>query len=192
MTRKQKLLKALYPLSVKLFGLQPNATQVFDSNITPPINFYNLYALTITGATYNFASLQGKYVLIVNTASDCGFTAQYSELQDLQNKRPNNLVVLGFPSNNFKQQETGTDAAIAQFCSINFGVTFTLMHKSNILMGEAQNTVYQWLTSVTQNGVCNQAPSWNFCKYLITPTGRLSHYFGTGVRATEVEKYVKS
>ncbi len=90
-------------------------------------------------------------------------------------------MIIGFPANDFKEQEKGNDAEIAQFCKLNFGVTFPLAKKSIVIKEKDQNSVYRWLTDSTQNGWNNRQPSWNFCKYIVDEQGRLTHYFGASV-----------
>ncbi len=119
--------------------------------------------------------------MLVNTASDCGYTGQYDDLQKLSEKYKDRLVVIGFPANDFKEQEKGTDEEIAAFCKINFGVSFPLMKKSSVKKGPEQNPVFQWLTDPAKNGWSKQPPSWNFCKYLVDEEGRLTHYFASTI-----------
>lgn len=126
-------------------------------------------------------SLQGKKILLVNTASNCGYTGQYSELQQLSEQYADKLAVIGFPANDFKEQEKDGDDAIAQFCQVNFGVQFPLARKSSVVKGLQQNAVFAWLSNKQQNGWNDQAPSWNFSKYLIDESGTLTHYFGPAV-----------
>ena len=105
--------------------------------------------------------------MLVNTASNCGYTDQYDDLQKLHEQFQNKFVILGFPANDFKEQEKGNDEDIAQFCKINFGVTFPLMQKTSVIKSADQNAVFKWLTDSTNNGWNNKQPSWNFSKYLI-------------------------
>ena len=143
-------------------------------------NFYALTSTTLSGEEYKFEQLKGKYVLIVNTASKCGYTKQYAGLQELWQKYGDRLIVLGFPCNQFGGQEKGDNAEIGAFCTKNFGVTFPLMQKSDV-KGKAQNSVYQWLTDKGKNGWNTETPSWNFGKYLIDPEGKLLKYFPSKV-----------
>ena len=177
MTIRQQLLKTIYPVLMwftRAGGV--NARLVTHAPVSPPVSFETLRAVLSNGQSLDWETLQGKKVLIVNTASDCGYTAQYADLQQLQERYPDKLIVLGFPSNDFNQQEKGTDTAIHQFCQRNYGVTFPLMQKSSVLPGAQQHPVYQWLTKAAQNGWNDLSPSWNFSKYLIDEEGRLLLY----------------
>jgi glutathione peroxidase len=144
-------------------------------------SFYDLSATAINGTQFNFAALKGKYVLIVNTASNCGYTNQYHQLQTLYVQYKNQLEIIGFPANDFKEQEKGTNQEIASFCSINFGVQFPLMQKVVVLKNNNQHPVYQWLTQINKNGWNQQQPTWNFCKYLIGPNGNLLQFLDANV-----------
>jgi glutathione peroxidase len=183
MTYKQKFLKTIYPALMwvtKLVGA--NATIIEGKgNINPSISFYNLKSNLINGDTLLFKNFVGKKILIVNTASDCGYTNQYEALQQLANKYSNSLIVLGFPANDFKDQETKDNADIEQFCKKNYGVTFSIMQKSIVVKSANQNEVYQWLTNANQNGWNTKNPSWNFSKYLINEDGILTHYFDPSI-----------
>jgi glutathione peroxidase len=141
------------------------------------IEFYSLTTKDITGNAFSFEQFKGKKVLIVNTASDCGYTGQYENLEKLSKQFAGSLVVVGFPANDFKNQETKDDQAIAAFCQKNYGVSFPLMSKSVVIKSNEQNPVYTWLSTSNLNGWCNQVPAWNFCKYLINEQGVLTHYF---------------
>ncbi len=118
------------------------------------------------------ARFKGRKMLIVNVASECGYTPQYSALQELYENFSDQLVIIGFPSNDFGGQEPGTNEQIQAFCSRRFGVTFPLAAKVNI-KGPEQHPVFRWLTRRTENGVLDSEVHWNFTKFLISPTGRL-------------------
>ncbi len=136
-------------------------------------SFYDFKAKTIDGEIFDFASLKGKKVMIVNTASKCGFTPQYKDLQELYEQyRGKDFVIIGFPANNFAGQEPGTAAEIKEFCSRNYGVTFPMMDKISV-KGDDMHPVYQWLTQKSKNGVMDSEVKWNFQKYLIDEKGRL-------------------
>lgn len=182
MTYRQKVLKAVYPAWMWLSRITGNNKTVL-SNITaqPQVSFYSLKGRLNNGNEIDFSSLRGKKVLLVNTASDCGYTDQYAELQTLYEKYNNSLVVLGFPANDFKQQEKGTDEEIEKFCKLNFGVRFPLMKKSVVIRSDHQNEVFKWLTDSSKNGWNTKQPSWNFCKYLVNENGILTNYFGSSI-----------
>lgn len=181
MTYRQKVLKAIYPATMWLAKLSgKNATKLSNSKY-PAVSFYNLKAIKNNGDTINFSSFLGKKVLVVNTASECGYTGQYAELEKLAKQYKDKLVVLGFPANDFKEQEKGTDEEIATFCKANFGVTFPLMKKSIVIKSPYQNPVYQWLSEESKNGWNNKVPSWNFAKYIINEKGVLTNYFESSI-----------
>lgn len=147
----------------------------------PPVSFYELTITLNEGKILHFSELKGKKVLLVNTASDCGYTNQYKALQELHEKLHSKLVVIGFPANDFKEQEKGDDEAIAAFCKTNFHISFPLAKKSSVVNGTNQNEVFRWLTDKTKNGWNEQAPAWNFSKYLVSEDGMLLNYFDPGI-----------
>ncbi|MBA4140130.1 MAG: glutathione peroxidase, partial [Segetibacter sp.] len=120
-------------------------------------------------------------------------TAQYDDLQKVHEQYRDKLVVAGFPANDFKEQEKGTDADITQFCKINFGVTFQLMKKSHVVKGSQQNEVFEWLSNKKKNGWNDRAPEWNFSKYLVNEQGILINYFAPAVSplSDEVKKQLE-
>ncbi len=182
MNYRQKVLKAVYPMLMwftKLIGT--NAKQLSSEKKESPVSFFSLKGTLSNGSEFDLATLKGKKVLLVNTASECGYTNQYNDLQKLHEQYGASLQVIGFPANDFKEQEKGTDAQIAEFCKVNFGVTFPLMKKSVVVKGGEQNSIFKWLTDSTQNGWNNEQPSWNFSKYLISEDGILLNYFGPSV-----------
>ena len=117
----------------------------------------------------------------MNTASDCGYTGQYASLQALQERYPDELVVIGFPANDFKEQEKAGNEQIAAFCQRNYGVTFPLSEKVSVVKGPSQHPVFKWLSDPAQNGWNDRAPVWNFSKYVIDESGRLVGYFGPAI-----------
>jgi glutathione peroxidase len=183
MTGRQKVLKAIYPLFTGYKKLLGRSVKILaNKNNTPPIHsFYDLSVELNDGNLLRFDSLKGKKVLLVNTASDCGYTAQYNELEELYEKYKNQIVVIGFPANDFKQQEKGTDAEIAEFCRKNFGVSFPLAKKGTVIKSKEQEKVFQWLTNKNQNGWNDKQPSWNFSKFLINEQGILTNYFDPAI-----------
>jgi len=136
-------------------------------------NFYSFKTKTIDGKDFDLSSLKGKKVLVVNTASKCGNTPQYKDLEALYTKYgPDKFVIIGFPANNFMSQEPGTNAEIKQFCTENYQVTFPMMSKISV-KGKDIDPIYQWLTTKTQNGKMDAEVSWNFQKFMIDEKGNL-------------------
>lgn len=150
-------------------------------NTSAMANFYDLKATLNNGKEVSFSDFKGKKVLLVNTASECGYTPQYDELEKLYEQHTDRLVVLGFPSNEFGGQEPGSDEEIAQFCRINYGVTFPIFSKSVVKKTGSQNPVFTWLTTAAQNGWNEQEPVWNFNKYLVSEEGELQAYYPSGI-----------
>jgi len=135
-------------------------------------NFHDFIASTIDGKEFRMSDLKGKKVLVVNTASKCGFTPQYAELEKLYKEfGGKKFVILGFPANNFLWQEPGTDEQIAQFCSLNYGVTFPMFSKISV-RGKNIHPLYSWLTTKAENGVQDAKVKWNFQKFMIDEEGR--------------------
>ena len=194
MTFRQKLLKGIYPVLMWLTGKKGGKmTEVLKGNQPAPVSFYSLKAELNNGSVMDFATLRGKQVLLVNTASNCGYTHQYKALQELYEKHQPRLVVIGFPANDFKEQEKGTDEEIASFCQVNYGVKFPLVKKATVVPGESQQAVFKWLTDASQNGWNGQSPTWNFSKYLVDDNGTLIRYFGPSVDplSDEVKEAIK-
>ncbi len=139
----------------------------------PTTSFYDLKAKTIDGKEFSFADLKGKKIMIVNTASKCGYTPQYEDLEKLYKLyKDKNFVIIGFPANNFGKQEPGTNTEIKEFCTKNYGVTFQMMEKIDV-KGDDMHAVYKWLTSKELNGKMDSSVKWNFQKYLIDENGNL-------------------
>ena len=179
MTWRQSILKAIYPLVMIKGKLFPSSKdiQLNKDKKVPTTSFYTLKAISNNGDTVDFSQFKGKKVLIVNTASDCGFTAQYDELEKLHQEYKDKLVMLAFPANDFKEQETKDDASIASFCKLNYGISFLLMKKSKVIKGEGQHQVFEWLSNTKYNGWCEQQPTWNFSKYIINEEGVLTSFY---------------
>lgn len=150
------------------------------SATTSKKSIYDLHLKSIDGKEIDFHQYKGKKLLIVNTASECGYTPQYAELQELHELHGNKITILGFPANNFGGQEPGSNEQIGSFCQKNYGVTFQLFAKSSVLAPD-QNPLYQWLTQPAENGWNTEAPSWNFCKYLIDENGQLLKFYSAAV-----------
>ena len=140
-------------------------------------SFYDFTVEDIHGKEYDLAQLHGKKVLVVNTASKCGFTPQYEGLENLYRKYGGEkFIILGFPSNDFLRQEPGTNEEIATFCATKYEISFPMMSKISV-KGKKKHPLYHWLTSVSENGVENSKVSWNFQKYLIDENGKLVGHF---------------
>jgi glutathione peroxidase len=135
-------------------------------------SLYEFRVKTLEGNDFDFSTLKGKKVIIVNTASKCGFTPQYKELEEVYEKYRDVLVIVGFPANNFMNQEPGSATEIRNFCTVNYGVTFPLMEKISV-KGDDMHPIYKWLTSKKENGVMDSEVKWNFQKYLIDENGKL-------------------
>lgn len=148
--------------------------------MTGTSSLYDFKIAAISGKTIDFSQYKGKNVLIVNTASKCGYTPQYADLEKLHETLGNKVVILGFPANNFKGQEPGTNAEIASFCEQNYGVKFQMFEKISVL-GADQHPLYVWLKEKT-----GQEPTWNFCKYLIKPDGTVK-FFNTKVNPMDAQ-----
>ena len=187
MTVKQKLLKFFYPLFNRLSLFTGKSNKVLNSDKVAQTSFYNLSTTLNNGEQFDFSALKGKKVLLVNTASDCGYTNQYEGLQALHEKYKDKLVLIGFPANDFGEQEKGSDDTIQQFCKVNFGVSFPLSKKSVVIIAENQNPVYKWLTDENENGWNYTAPTWNFCKYLVDEEGNLTHFFEAAIEPMSKE-----
>lgn len=149
-----------------------------------PKTLHDFKTKTLDGKDFNLADLKGKKVLIVNTASECGYTPQYKDLEALYEKyKAKNFVVIGFPCNDFGGQEPGTGAEIKSFCTKNYGVTFQMMEKVSI----STSPIYKWLTSKVENGVLDATVKWNFNKFLIDEKGHLVKYLPSSVKPMDIE-----
>jgi len=182
MTTRQTILKLFYPVLMKLrYLLQDKKILQNEKYIEPLESFYDLSIELIDGKVFPLKHYKGKKILLVNTASDCAYTAQYEELQKLSVHFKEKLLVIGFPANDFKEEEKGNDQQIAAFCRDNFGVSFPLAKKSKVVKSIEQNEVFHWLTHKKRNGWNDKMPSWNFSKYLVNEQGILTHYFDASV-----------
>lgn len=178
--------KFLIALLMPLISLACARTKSRPEQTAEPMtakSFYSFRMKSITGEMIDFSQYKGKKVLLVNVASKCGYTPQYAGLQELHEQYGDKVIVLGFPANNFGAQEPGTNPEIAAFCTDNYGVTFQLFEKISV-KGEDQAELYKWLSSKEQNGWNDQAPSWNFCKYLVDEEGRLLKFYNSAVSPT--------
>lgn len=149
-------------------------------------SFYDFKMKDIDGNVVDFNQYKGKKVLIVNVASKCGYTPQYAELQELNEKYGDQVAILGFPANNFGGQEPGTNEDIKQFCTENYGVTFQMFDKVSV-KGVDKHPLYRWLSDKNLNGWNDKEPSWNFCKYFINENGELKKFFPSSVKPMDEE-----
>jgi glutathione peroxidase len=152
-----------------------------EQAIPPPESIYDFSVKLNNGSELPLSSFHGKKILLVNTASDCGYTPQYDDLEKLYEQNRDKLVIIGFPANDFGEQEKGDDETIASFCKINFGVSFPLAKKSTVIRAPQQNEIFNWLSDKKRNGWNDQAPTWNFSKYLLNEQGVLTHYFDPAI-----------
>lgn len=186
-TKIKTLLFMAFPYSILMFfssclGINSDIkNRPMTENAKPTASIYDIPVVTIDGKPFDLHTLKGKKILIVNTASKCGYTPQYEELQQLHTLHGDSVVILGFPCNDFGSQESGTESEIATFCTKNYGVTFQMFEKIHV-KGDEQHALYKWLTTPALNGWNKDAPGWNFCKYLISENGELLNYFGSGVK----------
>lgn len=134
----------------------------------------------------DFKQYKGKKVVLLNVASKCGYTPQYADWQAFHEKYGDKVVVLGFPANNFGGQEPGSDEDIATFCQKNYGVTFQMFDKIDVV-GTQQHPLYKWLSTKALNGWNDKAPTWNFCKYVVNEKGELTNFFASGVKPNDPE-----
>lgn len=153
---------------------------------------YDYKVESLDGGEINFADFKGKKILIVNTASECGFTPQYADLEKVYQQYKDKVVIVGFPANNFGGQEPGTNAEIGAFCQKNYGVTFPMAAKVSV-KGDDTAPIFKYLTEKELNGVKNTAILWNFTKFLIDENGKLIDTFISTTKPTDdaIVKYFK-
>ena len=176
-----KLFKSI-ALVVLVMGLAAFiSNSMSDGNKNIPASLYDLRMKALDGTDIDFSAYKGKHLLIVNTASKCGYTPQYADLEKLHETYGDRVVVLGFPANNFLWQEPGSNEDIASFCEKNYGVTFQMFEKISV-KGRDQHPLYQWLKSKT-----GHSPSWNFCKYTVSPDGEKVSFFPSKVTPMSAE-----
>ena len=170
---------------------QPNIVAIntnSNENMNTETQIKTIYKFKVKdlyGKEFDFASLKGKKILIVNTASECGLTPQYKDLEAIYEKYKNkNFIIVGFPANNFGSQEPGSNEQIAKFCQLNYGVTFPMMSKISV-KGNDKHPVYQFLTQKSKNGLQDSEVEWNFQKYLINEEGELVKVLSPRVLPTD-------
>ena len=181
----------LLVLSLSLFTSCKNQAQetpvalISNTQSMTKETIYSFKVKDLSGKEFDFASLKGKKILIVNTASKCGLTPQYKDLEAIYKKyKANNFVIVGFPANNFASQEPGTSKEISEFCQLNYGVTFPMMEKVSV-KGDDMCEVYKFLTQKSKNGLQDSEVEWNFQKYLINEKGELEKVIAPQVLPTD-------
>ncbi|WP_426063134.1 glutathione peroxidase [Flavobacterium sp. DSP2-3-1] len=165
--------------------------QKSETNMSTPLvakeTIYQFKVEDLSGNSFDFASLKGKKIMIVNTASKCGLTPQYKDLEAVYKEyKDKGLVIVGFPANNFASQEPGTNEEIATFCQMNYGVTFPMMDKVSV-KGDDMAAIYQFLTQKAKNGLQDSSVEWNFQKYLINKKGELEKVISPKTLVTDPE-----
>lgn len=172
------------------FGKKTIMANVGDSENVSSIHQFSIKSTN--GTLINFADFKGKKILVVNTASECGFTPQYDGLQKLFDQNKDKLVVVGFPCNQFGGQEPGNESSIQTFCKKNYGVNFPLTQKVDV-KGDNIHPIYKWLSSKKENGVLDATIKWNFNKFLLDENGVLLAYFSSSVKpdSEEISKFLK-
>ncbi|MBO72235.1 MAG: glutathione peroxidase [Flavobacteriales bacterium] len=156
---------------------------LFSALLLSSSTVYDISLNKISGESFKLSDFRGKKVLIVNTASKCGYTSQYGDLEKLYQEYKDKLEIVGMPCNQFMGQEPGKNSEISAFCKKNYGVTFTLLEKGYV-KGSNQHPLYSWLTKKEKNGVDDYKITWNFNKFLLDEDGKLIGYFGSGVSPT--------
>lgn len=177
-------------LAISLWSCQNQAQKKEITTIATSMTKETIYQFKVqdlSGDEFDFATLKGKRIIIVNTASECGLTPQYEQLQAVYNQyKDQNLVIVGFPANNFGSQEPGSNAQIASFCQKNYGVTFPMMAKISV-KGNDMHPVYHFLTQKAKNGLEDSSVQWNFQKYLINSNGELEKVVAPSTLPTDAE-----
>lgn len=157
------------------------------NHAAPTKGLYDFTVTSLDGKPVALSSYKGKKVVILNTASKCGFTPQYADWEKFYENHKDKIVVLGFPSGNFAGQELGTNEEIASFCQKNYGVSFPMFEKVDVVKNEGQAPLYKWLTTKEMNGWNDKVPTWNFCKYVVNEKGELTHFFASKVKPEDDE-----
>ncbi len=171
------------PISIE----KPSVVAVsLKENETIASKFYDFKMKSLDGEEVSLAQFKGKKIIILNTASACGYTPQYEDWEKFYKLNKDKVVVLGFPCNQFMGQESGSNAEIKSFCQKNYGVTFPMFEKIDV-KGDKKAPLYAWLTDKSQNGWNEQVPSWNFCKYLINEKGELTNFFASKIKPDNAE-----
>lgn len=155
-------------------------------------DIYSIEINSLQNTPIQLSDFKGKYILFTNVASKCGFTPQYKELEELQKKYKDTLVVIGVPCNQFGNQEPGSSTEIEEFCQVNYGVSFLITEKVDV-KGINQHPLYSWLTKKDFNGTKSSSVKWNFQKYLVSPEGKLIDYYFSITKplSSKITKHLK-
>jgi glutathione peroxidase len=181
------MINSVFKISLILFSFLPFLLSAQkDKAASTATSVYDFKLKTIDGEEITLAKFKGKKLLLVNVASKCGYTPQYTDLQALHEKYKDKLVIVGFPANNFGSQEPGSNKEISEFCSKNYGVSFLMMEKISV-KGNDMHPLYKWLSTKEMNGVCDKSPGWNFCKYLINEKGQIIQFYKSDVNPLSEE-----
>jgi glutathione peroxidase len=187
-SNKKFNMKKLFSLLLSIFSLMSCGSQsarqrpegAGTTKAAAPFFDFKMPALE-SGEMVDFSQYKGKKIVLLNVASKCGFTPQYADWEAFYKQNNDKVVVLGFPANNFMGQEPGTSEEIASFCSKNYGVTFPMFQKISV-KGDDMAPLYRWLSQKELNGWNSDAPSWNFCKYVVNENGELMGFFPSSVK----------
>ena len=172
---------------IKMLFSDKKMVSVKPANVMAKGSFYDFSLKSLDGKEIiDFTKYKGKKVVVVNTASECGYTPQYADWQAFHKEYGDKIVVLGVPANNFGGQEPGSNKEIATFCQKNYGVTFQMLEKVSVV-GSDQHPLFKWLSKKDLNGWNDKEPTWNFCKYVINEKGEVSHFFASGVKPNSQE-----
>ena len=172
------------------FNPNEMTTRPENTPATPTGSFFQFTVNSLDGQPVALEQFKGKKIIVLNTASECGFTPQYADWEKFYEANKDSVVVLGFPCNDFGSQEPGSAGQIKSFCEKNYGVTFPMFEKVSV-KGTGKSPVYQWLTDPAQNGWNTQEPTWNFCKYVLDENGTLTHFFASNVKPGS-EEFLKA
>jgi glutathione peroxidase len=180
-----KLTSLILIVGIAGMGLASFISSWFTSGQKAPVqqSIYDFRITALNGDTIDFSKYRGKHLVIVNTASKCGYTPQYADLEKLHNDYGDKVFVLGFPANNFLWQEPGSNEDIAKFCKKNYNVSFQMFEKISV-KGKNKHPLYKWLEAKT-----GETPSWNFCKYIVSKDGNDVKFFSSNVNPLD-EKIV--
>jgi glutathione peroxidase len=172
---------------IKMLFSDKKMVSVKPANVMTKGSFYDFSLKSLDGKeTIDFSKYKGKKVVVLNTASECGYTPQYADWQAFHKEYGDKIIILGVPANNFGGQEPGSNKEIATFCQKNYGVTFQMLEKVSVV-GSDQHPLYKWLSKKDLNGWNDKEPTWNFCKYVINEKGEVSHFFASGIKPNSPE-----